>query len=150
MRAVLQRVTEARVSVKPDYQRAIGPGLLVLLGVEADDNEADIEWLAQKIIQLRIFNDDNGTMNLSVADIGGEILLVSQFTLCASTKKGTRPSWHRAAKPDVAITWYQSFHQRLELLLGKPVPTGVFGAEMDIVLTNHGPVTLVVDSRLRE
>ena len=124
--------------------------MLVLLGIEADDSSVDVDWIAEKIVRLRIFDDETGTMNLSVTDIGGEILLVSQFTLCASTRKGTRPSWHRAAKPDVATPWYELFHQRLETLLGKPVPTGVFGAEMDISLINHGPVTLVVDSRMRE
>ena len=128
----------------------IGRGLLVLLGVEPSDGSEDIEWLATKLVQLRIFNDEAGVMNRSVTDVGGGILLVSQFTLHASTRKGTRPSWHRAAKPDTAVPLYEAFHYRLQELTGKAVPTGVFGAEMQVALVNDGPVTLIVDSKSRE
>lgn len=150
MRIVVQRVSSASVSVAGAVTGEIGPGLLVLLGVEPADTPEDIEWLATKLVQLRIFDDEAGVMNRSVTDVGGEILLVSQFTLHASTKKGTRPSWHRAAKPEVAVPLYEAFHRRLTELLGRPVPTGVFGAEMRVSLVNEGPVTLIVDSKLRE
>ena len=150
MRAVLQRVSEASVRSSGTVAGQIGCGLLVLLGVEPDDTADDIDWLANKLVQLRVFDDVTGTMNRSVLDAGGDILLVSQFTLLASTKKGTRPSWHRAAKPEVAIPLYEAFHQKLEDLLGRPVPTGVFGADMKVGLVNDGPVTLVIDSKLRE
>ncbi len=150
MRAVVQRVSEATVSVEGSERGKIGRGLLVLLGVEPADTAADIEWLAGKLVALRIFDDEAGVMNRSVADIGGGVLLVSQFTLLASTKKGTRPSWHRAAKPDVAVPLYEAFHRKIEELLGRPVPTGVFGADMKVGLVNDGPVTLMIDSGLRE
>lgn len=128
----------------------IGRGLLVLLGVEPADGAEDVEWLVAKLVQLRIFDDEAGEMNRSVTDVGGEILLVSQFTLHASTRKGTRPSWHRAAKPDIAVPLYEAFLHRLQELTGKPVPTGIFGAEMQVALVNDGPVTLIVDSKSRE
>lgn len=150
MRAVVQRVAEATVSVEGTERGRIARGLLVLLGVEPTDTAADIEWLAGKLVALRIFDDESGVMNRSVADIGGGVLLVSQFTLLASTKKGTRPSWHRAAKPDIAVPLYEAFHRKIEELLGRSVPTGVFGADMKVGLVNDGPVTLVIDSVLRE
>jgi D-aminoacyl-tRNA deacylase len=150
MRAVIQRVSEAAVRVGGEIIGRIDGGLAVLLGVEPTDTADDIDWLANKLVQLRVFDDEAGVMNRSVLETGGDILLVSQFTLLASTKKGTRPSWHRAAKPDIAIPLYEAFHQKLEDLLGRPVPTGVFGADMKVSLVNEGPVTLVIDSRLRE
>lgn len=150
MRTVVQRVSSARVTVEGRVVGEIGRGLLVLLGVEPADGDEDVEWLATKLVQLRIFDDEAGEMNRSVTDVGGEILLVSQFTLHASTRKGTRPSWHRAAKPDIAVPLYEAFLQRVQELTGKPVPTGIFGAEMQVALVNDGPVTLIVDSKLRE
>lgn len=150
MRAVIQRVSEAAVSVDGTERGRIGLGLLVLLGVEPEDTAEDIEWLAGKLVALRIFDDEAGVMNRSVADVRGGVLLVSQFTLLASTKKGTRPSWHRAAKPEIAVPLYEAFHRKLEALLASAVPTGVFGADMKVSLLNDGPVTLVIDSKLRE
>lgn len=129
---------------------AIGRGLLVLIGKEEADTPEDIEWLAQKMVNLRLFVDEAGVMNRSVMDIAGNILLVSQFTLFASTKKGTRPSWHRAAKPDVAIPLYEAMKRRLGELLGRPIQTGRFGAMMQVALVNDGPITLIVDSKARE
>jgi D-tyrosyl-tRNA(Tyr) deacylase len=150
MRAVIQRVKRAEVTVGAEFKRSIGPGLLVLLGVEPADGMEDVEWLADKIVRVRIFDDAKGVMNRSVADISGEIMLISQFTLFASTRKGTRPSWHRAARPEAAVPLYELFHRKLEELLAKTVPTGVFGAHMVIDLANDGPVTLQIDSKLRE
>lgn len=150
MRVVIQRVSEASVAVDGTERGRIGRGLLVLLGVQPEDTAEDFEWLANKVVQLRIFDDHDGVMNRSIVDAGGEILLVSQFTLLASTKKGTRPSWHRAAKPEIAVPLYEAFHRKLQELLGRPVPTGVFGADMKVSLVNDGPVTLVIDSKLRE
>jgi D-tyrosyl-tRNA(Tyr) deacylase len=150
MRAVAQRVSAASVTVAGRVVGEIGHGLLILLGVEPADAPDDIEWLATKLVQSRIFDDELGVMNRALTEIDGGILLVSQFTLLASTRKGTRPSWHRAAKPEVAVPLYETFHRRLQELTGKPVPTGVFGAEMKVALVNDGPVTLIVDSRLRE
>ena len=150
MRAVLQRVREASVAVDSKTAGAIGRGLLVLLGCAADDGPDDIAWLAAKTADLRIFDDEAGVMNRSVKDIGGDILLVSQFTLLASTKKGMRPSWHLAAKPETALPLYETFHRLLEAVLGRPVPTGIFGADMQVALVNDGPVTIVIDSKLRE
>ena len=129
---------------------SIGHGLLVLVGIAADDTEDDAAWLAGKIVQQRVFADDSGRMNLSVAEAGGGILAVSQFTLLASTRKGTKPSWHRAAAPDAAVPLYGVFVCKAEELLGRPVATGEFGAMMQVELVNDGPVTLVLDSRLRE
>lgn len=150
MRLVIQRVSSACLRVQDTVAARIGMGLLVLLGVEQADTPEDIEWLSTKLVKLRIFDDEQGAMNRSILDVGGEILLVSQFTLHASTRKGTRPSWNRAAPPEIARPLYDDFHHRVQLLLGRPVPTGVFGAHMRIELLNEGPVTLIVDSRLRE
>jgi D-tyrosyl-tRNA(Tyr) deacylase len=128
----------------------IGPGVLVLLGVAADDADEDLAWLAGKIAQQKLFPDESGRMNLSVTESGGGVLVVSQFTLLASTRKGTKPSWHRAAPPEAAVPIYESFVREMEKLLGRPVATGQFGAMMEVALVNDGPVTLVLDSRLRE
>lgn len=150
MRVVIQRVSEAAVRVDGEVTGNIARGLLVLVGIEDSDTTSDIEWLAAKIVQLRIFDDEAGVMNRSVLDVGGELLLVSQFTLHASTRKGTRPSWHRASKPEVAIPLYHEFKRALEPLLGRPIPTGVFGADMKVQLINDGPVTVIIDSKLKE
>ncbi len=150
MRAVIQRVSEASVKIGGAVKAAIGAGLLVLLAIEESDNAGDIEWLSGKIARLRIFNDDAGVMNRSVQEIQGEILLVSQFTLFASTKKGNRPSYSRSARPEIAVPLYEQFIQRLTADLGKPIQTGEFGADMKIALTNDGPVTIIMDSRDRE
>ena len=150
MRIVIQRVSQASVKVEEKLTGSIGKGLLILLGIEHEDTSEDITWLVQKAVQLRIFNDEQGLMNLSVKDIGGEILLVSQFTLHASTKKGNRPSYIRAARPEKAIPLYEEFAVQLEKELGKPVARGVFGADMKVSLLNDGPVTIWMDSRNRE
>ncbi len=150
MRALIQRVRDAAVVVDGDVVGAIGPGLLVLAGVGADDTDDDRDWLARKIVGLRIFADDGGVMNRSLAETGGSILAVSQFTLFASTRKGNRPSWSAAAPPAVALPRFDAFVARLATLLGKPVPTGVFGADMQVRLTNDGPVTIWFDTRARE
>src|SRR5436190_838172 len=140
MRAVIQRVTSASVTIEGETVGTIGYGLLVLVGKVDADAADDIDWLAGKIVNLRIFTDEAGVMNRSVIDIGGEILLVSQFTLFASTKKGTRPSWHRAAKPELAIPLYEAMTRKLSDLLGRPIQTGRFGAMMQVALVNDGPV----------
>jgi D-tyrosyl-tRNA(Tyr) deacylase len=150
MRVVIQRVRSASVTVNQSITGRIGQGLLVFLGIEDADGEEDIRWLSAKTVQLRIFNDEQGVMNRSVQDIGGEILLVSQFTLHASTKKGNRPSYIRASKPEVAIPLYESMIRQLEADLGKPVATGIFGADMQVELVNDGPVTIVIDTKSRE
>jgi len=150
MRAVLQRVSQASVSISGQIKGQIGRGLLVLLAIEAVDTTEDIEWLSGKIVRLRIFADEAGLMNRSVQEIGGEILLISQFTLFASTTKGNRPSYLRSAKPDVAIPRYEQFKARLMQDLGKPVATGEFGADMQVSLVNDGPVTIIMDSKNRE
>lgn len=150
MRAVIQRVSEARVSIGGATRAAIGRGLLVLVAVEETDTDEDVAWLSGKIARLRIFDDAEGVMNHSVLDVGGDVLVVSQFTLYASTRKGNRPSWSRAARPEVAVPLYEKFVARLAQELGKPVPTGEFGAHMAVSLTNDGPVTILMDSRLRE
>lgn len=150
MRAVIQRVKNASVTVERELIASIGPGLLVLLGIEPADTAADGEWLAQKIATLRIFADDTGAWSRSVADIAGEILLVSQFTLFASTKRGTKPSWHRAAPPDIAAPMCATFTEQLAALLPGRVKSGRFGAMMDVALINDGPVTLLIDTRERE
>jgi len=150
MRAVIQRVTEARVSIDGVVKGAIQNGLAVLLAVEETDTVEDIEWLSGKIVRLRVFDDDNGVMNHSVQDVQGGILLVSQFTLFASTKKGNRPSHSRSARPEIARPLYLQFIVRLAQVLGKPVETGDFGAEMWVSLINHGPVTIIIDSKARE
>ena len=150
VRAVIQRVSEARVSIGGRVKAAIGPGLVVLLAVEEPDNTEDIEWLSGKILRLRIFDDDHGVMNRSVQESSGEILVVSQFTLYASTKKGNRPSYSRSARPEIAIPLYEQFVSRLAGGLGKPVATGDFGAHMVVGLSNDGPVTIIIDSNDRE
>ncbi|MBA4148741.1 MAG: D-tyrosyl-tRNA(Tyr) deacylase [Verrucomicrobia bacterium] len=150
MRAVIQRVSEASVRINGIMKGAIQTGLLILLGIEETDTAEDIEWLGGKIIRLRIFPDESGVMNRSVQEIGGEILLISQFTLFASTKKGNRPSYIRAARPEIAIPLYQQFIQRLTSEFGKPIQTGDFGADMKVSLINDGPVTISIDSRDRE
>ena len=150
MRALVQRVTSASVTINGAQHAGIGPGLLILLGIAETDTAADIAWLAPKLAKLRIFADAAGAMNLSLADTGGEALLVSQFTLLASTKKGNRPSFLNAARPETAIPLYQAFRDALAAELHKPVPTGIFGADMQISLTNDGPVTLWIDSTARE
>lgn len=150
MRAVIQRVSRASVSISGVLKGQIEKGLLVLLAVEDADGSEDIEWLSGKIVRLRIFPDENGVMNRSVLEAGGDILLISQFTLYASTSKGNRPSYIRSAKPSVAIPLYEAFVQRLSADFGKPVQTGEFGADMQVDLTNDGPVTITIDSKLRE
>ena len=150
MRAVIQRVAEAKVVIEGTIAGAIGQGLLVLLAVEETDTAEDIEWLSGKISRLRIFDDDAGLMNRSVQEIGGDILVVSQFTLFASTKKGNRPSFSRSARPEIAVPLYEQFVSRLKQDLEKPVQTGRFGAHMLITLTNEGPVTIIIDSKSRE
>lgn len=150
MKAVIQRVSRARVTVDGRVVGEIGSGLLVLLGVHREDDDADVEWLAGKIARLRIFEDEAGNMNRSVMETGGGILVVSQFTLIASTRKGNRPSFNDAADPDQAIPVYEKVISRLSDCLGRPVATGEFGAMMNVDLVNDGPVTLVIDSRHRE
>lgn len=150
MRAVLQRVSSASLTIEGQTHASIGRGLLVLLGIEAPDTSEDLEWLSGKIVRLRVFPDAHGVMNLSVQDVGAELLVVSQFTLFASTRKGNRPSYIRAASPETAIPIYEAFVRQVETDLGRNVQTGVFGADMKIALTNDGPVTLVIDTRQRE
>ena len=150
MRAVIQRVSQAAVVINSATRSCIQKGLLVLLAVEEADTPQDIEWLSGKIVRLRIFNDTDGVMNLSVLDVGGEILLISQFTLYASTRKGNRPSYSRSAGPDLAIPLYEQFKARLAKDLGKAVQTGEFGADMQVSLVNDGPVTIIIDTRLKE
>jgi len=150
MRVVIQRVTSASVTIDGKIKSAIEKGLLVLAGFEDSDTDEDLEWMSKKLVQLRIFNDENGLMNLSVQDVAGDILIVSQFTLHAATKKGNRPSYIKAAKPDIAIPLYEKFIQLMETDLGKPVHTGTFGADMKVALVNDGPVTIIIDSKNRE
>ena len=150
MRAVIQRVAQAHVTINGVVKGAIQTGLVVLLAVEEPDTAADIEWLSGKIVRLRVFNDHDGVMNRSVQEVGGGILLVSQFTLFASTKKGNRPSYSRSAGPEIAVPLYERFAARLAQDLGKPIETGEFGAHMLVNLTNDGPVTIIIDSKLRE
>jgi D-aminoacyl-tRNA deacylase len=150
MRAVIQRVSEAAVHIGGNEQARIGRGLLVLLGIEVGDTEADLEWLCGKLVRMRIFPDMEGVMNLDITQVNGDILLVSQFTLQASTAKGNRPSYIRAARPEEAVPLYLRAKQRLVELLGKPIGTGEFGADMQVHLVNDGPVTIVIDSKLRE
>ncbi|WP_372949640.1 D-aminoacyl-tRNA deacylase [Mariniphaga sp.] len=150
MRVVIQKVSEAKVTVDGKAVSSVGKGLLVLLGIEDADNEEDIEWLTKKIVQLRIFNDENGVMNRSVQEVGGDVIVVSQFTLHANTKKGNRPSYIRASKPDFAIPMYEKFIAETEAVLGKKVGTGIFGAMMDVSLVNDGPVTIIIDSKQKD
>jgi D-tyrosyl-tRNA(Tyr) deacylase len=150
MRAVIQRVSKASVTIDGKIKSSIEKGLLILLGIEDADTDEDIEWLSAKISNLRIFKDENGVMNLSVKDGNGEVLIVSQFTLHASTKKGNRPSYIRASKPGTAIPLYEKFVKQMEIDLGKKVQTGTFGADMKVELLNDGPVTLIIDTKNRE
>jgi len=150
MRTVIQRVGRASVTISNQERAAIGPGLVVLLGIEESDDNDDIEWLCNKIIQLRIFADSNGVMNLSVAETGGSIMVISQFTLHARTRKGNRPSYIRAAHPDKAIPMYNRFISVLSALLGREVATGEFGAMMQVELVNDGPVTIIIDTKAKE
>lgn len=150
MRVIVQRVRQASVAVDGKISGKIGPGLLVLAGFEASDGEADLTWMAGKLVRMRLFADAGGVMNCSVQEAGGEILAVSQFTLYASVKKGNRPSWSRAARADVSQPLFERFVEKLAAELGKPVPTGVFGADMQVSLINDGPVTISLDSRAPE
>jgi D-tyrosyl-tRNA(Tyr) deacylase len=150
MRVVLQRVASASVTVEYKIVGEIQKGILVLVGIEDADTQEDIDWLVTKITQLRIFGDDNGVMNLSVEEVNGDVLVVSQFTLHAATKKGNRPSYIKAARPDIAIPIYEKFVNTLENKLGKKVPTGIFGADMKVALLNDGPVTIIIDSKNKE
>jgi len=147
MRAVLQRVSEASVAIDGSVKGKIGTGLLVLLGIEDTDTEADLSWLSKKIVQMRIFGDENGLMNRSVQDVNGDILLISQFTLHAAVKKGNRPSFIKAARPEKAIPLYENMIVQLQADLGKPIATGTFGADMKVSLINNGPVTIIVDTK---
>ena len=150
MRVVIQKVTQASVSIENQIVASIDKGLLVLVGIEDGDTNEDIAWLSSKIVNLRVFDDDNGVMNLSVKEVEGEVLIVSQFTLHASTKKGNRPSYIKAARPEVAIPIYEAFIKQVESLLGKRVPTGQFGAMMQVTLCNDGPVTILIDTKNKE
>ena len=150
MRIVIQKVSRASVAVENKTVATIGKGLLVLLGIEDADTDDDIDWLVKKMVQLRIFDDENGVMNLSVQDVDGDVLIVSQFTLHASTKKGNRPSYIRASKPEFAVPMYEKFILKTEENLGKKVGTGIFGAMMEVSLVNDGPVTIIIDSKQKD
>ncbi len=150
MRAVIQRVSRASVSIEGHVKSAIGNGYLILLGVEAEDTQVDVEWLARKVAALRVFDDEAGVMNRSILDVGGEVLVVSQFTLFASYKKGNRPSWFRAAPHNISVPLYEAFCRELSTLLGRPVGTGEFGADMQVEIVNDGPVTICMDTKNRE
>jgi len=150
MRAVIQRVSRASVSIEGHVKSAIGNGYLILLGVEAEDTQVDVEWLARKVAALRVFDDEAGVMNRSILDVGGEALVVSQFTLFASYKKGNRPSWFRAAPHNISVPLYEAFCRELSTLLGRPVGTGEFGADMQVEIVNDGPVTICMDTKNRE
>lgn len=150
MRVLIQRVRRASVTVDGEFISEIGKGLLVFVGICDEDGDEDIEWLTKKIANIRLFDDDNGVMNLSVNDVCGEVLAVSQFTLMASTKKGNRPSYIKAAKPDISVPLYEQFCNEMEIAVNKPIKRGVFGADMKVDLLNDGPVTIFIDSRNRE
>ena len=150
MRTVIQRVQSASVTIDGEIKSAIGKGLLIFLGIEDKDSEADIEWLVKKIVNLRIFDDENGVMNRSIIEVNGEALVVSQFTLHASTKKGNRPSYIKASKPEKAIPLYKEFCDEMSLALGKTIGTGRFGADMKVGILNDGPVTILIDSQNKE
>jgi D-tyrosyl-tRNA(Tyr) deacylase len=150
VRAVLQRVSEAAVRIEGKLHASIGAGLLILLGIEEADSREDIEWLSGKIVRLRIFNDDSGLMNRSIQESGGDILVISQFTLFGSTKKGNRPSYTRAARPEVAIPRYEEFLAQISTDFGRPVKSGIFGADMKVSLINDGPVTILIDTKVRD
>ncbi len=149
MKVVIQRVLEASVTIDGEKVSQIQNGLLILVGIESEDTVGDIQWLSKKIINLRVFNDENNVMNKSLIDVGGEAIVVSQFTLHASTKKGNRPSYLKAAKPEISITLYEQFVEQIEQDLGKKIQTGKFGADMKIALINDGPVTIIIDSKNR-
>lgn len=150
MRAVIQRVSDARVCINGEKECSMGQGLLILLGIEESDNESDIQWLSGKICRLRIFDDSQGVMNLPISECGGEVMIISQFTLHASTRKGNRPSYIKAATPETAIPLYEQFILQMEADLGKKVLTGEFGANMKVNLTNDGPVTILIDTKNKE
>lgn len=150
MRVVIQRVSHASVTIEGKVKSAIKEGFMILLGIGEDDNQEDINWLCKKISSLRVFDDENGVMNKSITDVNGDILVVSQFTLMASTKKGNRPSYIKAAKPDISIPLYEQFCKDLSLAIGKPVSTGEFGADMKVELLNNGPVTICMDTKNKE
>ena len=150
MRVLIQRVKRASVTVDGELESEIGKGLLVFVGICDDDSKEDIEWLTKKISNIRLFDDENGVMNLSVQETGGEVLAVSQFTLMASTKKGNRPSYIKAAKPDISVPLYEQFCNEMEIAMNKPIKRGVFGADMKVDLLNDGPVTIFIDSKNRE
>lgn len=150
MRVLIQRVRNASVTIDGELYSQIGKGLLLFVGICDEDGSEDIEWLTKKISNIRLFDDENGVMNLSVTDVGGEILAVSQFTLMASTKKGNRPSYIKAAKPDISVPLYQQFCNEMEIAANKPIKRGVFGADMKVELLNDGPVTIFIDSKNRE
>ena len=150
MRLVIQRVKEASVTVNKEFISKVQKGLLILIGIEDNDADEDIDWLANKVVNLRIFDDENGVMNKSIKDIYGDILVVSQFTLFASTKKGNRPSYIKASRPDFAIPMYDKFCDKLKILLDKDIKKGIFGADMQVFLINDGPVTILIDSKNRE
>ena len=150
MRVLIQRVKRASVTVSGELVSEIGKGLLVFVGICHDDGKEDIEWLTKKISNIRLFDDENGVMNLSVQETGGEVLAVSQFTLMASTKKGNRPSYIKAAKPDISVPLYEQFCNEMEIAMNKPIKRGVFGADMKVDLLNDGPVTIFIDSKNRE
>ncbi len=150
MRAVIQRVSEASVTIDGEIVSSIDKGLLILIGIENEDTQEDVDWLSGKIARLRIFGDENGIMNKSILDIEGKAIVVSQFTLHASTKKGNRPSYIKAAKPDIAVPLYEHFVEQFEKDLGKKVGTGIFGADMKISLLNDGPVTIIIDTKSKE
>lgn len=150
MRAIIQRVSEASVTINQEIKSKIPQGFLILLGIEHEDGKEDIEWLCKKISNLRVFGDEKGLMNLSIKEVQGEMIVVSQFTLYASTKKGNRPSFIKAAKPDIAIPLYESFVDHLQLTSERPVYTGEFGGDMKVALINDGPVTIIMDSKNRE
>lgn len=150
MRAVIQRVKHASVTVNEEKVADIGQGMMILLGIEDNDNQEDIEWLCKKITSLRIFDDEDGVMNLPIGTIGGEMLIISQFTLYASTRKGNRPSYIRAAKPEISKPLYEDFCKAIETMTGKKPATGIFGADMKCELLNDGPVTIIIDTKLKE
>ena len=150
MRILIQRVTRASVTIEEKLKSMINNGLLILIGIEESDNDEDIEWLVKKCVNLRIFDDEQGIMNKSILDSGGDVLAVSQFTLMASTKKGNRPSYIKAAKPEISVPLYEAFCHKMEQALNKPIMTGVFGADMQVELINDGPVTILIDSKNRE
>ena len=150
MRVVIQRVTEAKVVIDGNVNGEIGKGFMILVGIEEADGAEDIAWLTKKIVNLRVFDDENGVMNRSIMDTGGDILLISQFTLHALTAKGNRPSYIRAAKPEISVPLYEAFIKSLEEAMGKKIATGIFGADMKVSLTNDGPVTILIDSKHRE